>query len=796
MWIRAAFLAALVLAALAVSWYREHCVPGLSEGRTSRFTGTFLDTRSSEGSSQTFTFLIDGGPLALVTLSDAILPGTRAVVRGRLSPLDAARNPGETSERSIEAEHGITARIESARLIERLGLSSSFAARLARFRAHAHQLLAQRLSEPDASIVAGELWGERAHLPPDLRAEFQETGTVHVLVTAGLHVGLVAAAVLALATMLALPRTAACAIAAAAVWTFAIMSGLDLPALRAASMASVALCARACGRSALSWQTLGIAAAVAIAAIPGSIESPSFWLSFCCVGAIFALGSPLERALQRIPDLPHRVREALVLTLATQLGTWPIVAAMFEQWSSYALVANLAVVPCVPLTMLLGALQLGLSWCAPLAQACANINAWVLSWTVGAVRLLSHLPAATLVMTPAPVWCIAGYEAALLAASWMLRRGGALPASALLAAATSLVLWPPRDVSPRLRITVLDVGQADGIVIETPAHHAIVVDAGGKLERGSIGDDSSAERVGERIVVPFLIREGIHRVDMLIVSHPHGDHVGGCAPVLRRLHVDELADSGQTYGGHAYHDCLETARADGVPVVYPRAGDVWHTDDGVTLAFVGPSLPFIGGKNAINDNSIAFVLQYRSFRMLFTGDAGVAAEQRFLSEGIDLHADVLKVGHHGSAYSSSPDFIEAVHPRYAIISVGRHNLFGHPAPSTIETLERTNATVYRTDENGAVTVTTNGAAPAAQSTILGDMSQRLRWSASPTNTATNVSMSTAIRPKPNTKSLRSSARKPKYGAISYPATATAKTVTIHNQRRATNGNPFERCATT
>jgi competence protein ComEC len=183
--------------------------------------------------------------------------------------------------------------------------------------------------------------------------------------------------------------------------------------------------------------------------------------------------------------------------------------------------------------------------------------------------------------------------------------------------------------------------------------------------------------------------------------------VGGCRPVLDKIRIAEIADSGQTYGGHAYHDCLDTAAVDHVPVVYPRAGDVWRTVDGVTLRFIGPSLPFIGGKNAINDNSIAFVLPYRRFRMLFTGDAGVAAEQRFLSEGIDLHADVLKVGHHGSAYSSSAEFIAAVHPRFAIISVGRHNLFGHPAPSTIETLTGIDSTVYRTDEDGAISIETN-----------------------------------------------------------------------------------------
>ncbi len=149
----------------------------------------------------------------------------------------------------------------------------------------------------------------------------------------------------------------------------------------------------------------------------------------------------------------------------------------------------------------------------------------------------------------------------------------------------------------------------------------------------------------------------------------------------------------------------------------PRAGDVWHTNDDVMLTFIGPSLPFIEGKNTINDNSVAFILQYRSFRMLFTGDAGASAERRFLNEGVDLKVDVLKVGHHGSAYSSSPDFIAAVHPRYAIISVGRHNLFGHPASSTIETLQHLGAAVYRTDEDAAVSVICDGSTFAASSIV-------------------------------------------------------------------------------
>jgi competence protein ComEC len=129
----------------------------------------------------------------------------------------------------------------------------------------------------------------------------------------------------------------------------------------------------------------------------------------------------------------------------------------------------------------------------------------------------------------------------------------------------------------------------------------------------------------------------------------------------------------------------------------------------VTLRFYGPTLPFIaGGTNDINDNSLVFRLEYRDFRMLFTGDAGEAAERRLLASGVDLSSTILKVGHHGSAYGTTPDFVRAVHPRYAIVSVGRDNLFGHPAPSTIATLERAGAIVFRTDTDGAVTIRSDG----------------------------------------------------------------------------------------
>jgi competence protein ComEC len=168
--------------------------------------------------------------------------------------------------------------------------------------------------------------------------------------------------------------------------------------------------------------------------------------------------------------------------------------------------------------------------------------------------------------------------------------------------------------------------------------------------------------------------------------------------------VRMLFDSGQQYDGRAFRDCMHEAATHGVQIVRPQRGYRW-TEDGVTLDILAPSLPVLADTgDDINENSIVAMLNYQGFRELFMGDAGSSSEARLLADGVDLHADVLKIGHHGSKYASTQPFITAVHPRLAVISVGRHNTFGHPGPVTIATLDRAGVTIYRTDRCGAATL--------------------------------------------------------------------------------------------
>lgn len=286
-----------------------------------------------------------------------------------------------------------------------------------------------------------------------------------------------------------------------------------------------------------------------------------------------------------------------------------------------------------------------------------------------------------------------------------------LAAFAIIALACALVLWPPRPARHDLRITVIDVGQGDAILVQTPRGHALMIDTGGKLERGPSEDGgSAAEAAAARIVVPFLIRQGIHHVDAILLTHPHGDHVGGVAPIIRTLGADVFFDGGQEYGGRAYRDALEEARRHHVRILAPRAGDVWRSDDGVTLRFLtGPNTPVDDPKDEVNENSLVAMLEcacgrVRPFRALFMGDAGKVAERMLLSQHVDLRAEVLKVGHHGSRYASSPEFLAAVGARDAVISDGRHNLYHHPAPETLAALAAAHMRVWRTDLCGAIVI--------------------------------------------------------------------------------------------
>jgi competence protein ComEC len=687
-----AFVAGAVFSAL-----RGHPTLLNDERATTRYAATVTgDVRDNDTGSSSTALAIEGIGNVRATLRERVVPGERLLVRGRLEPFDEPRNPGEPSMREIERDDGFAARLASAQILERAAPDPrDVRAWAARLRAAASQRIRASIPEPSATILAGALWGERGALPDDLHAAFQATGTVHVLVTAGLHLGIVAALVALVLGWFGLHRVASCAIALSLIVAYAWFTGAHLPSERAAAMIGVALLARACGARVTSWNALALAALIVAFLWPAAVESASFALSFSCVAAIVLFAEPITAALHALP-LHDRVREALALTCATQIGTWPLTAAVFSTLAPYAILANAIVVPLIALVLPGGIATLIMPPIAPLETL-------LLLSVEHIVRTIAALPGAHATLATPPMIAIGFYDAAAIATAIALRRGQTRLAAIMLAVGCGVIALPNVVHFPHgLEITSLDVGQGDAAVIRTPADHVILIDTGGELERA--GATSNAERAGERIVLGYLRRAGIRTIDLMILTHAHGDHVGGCAPIIDAMPVRMLFDSGQQYSGRAFRDCLHEAATRGIPIVRPLRGYRW-SEDGVTLDILAPSLPVLADTgDDINENSIVAMLRYQNFREFFMGDAGESSEARLLASGVDLRANVLKVGHHGSRYASTPAFIAAVHPQTAIISVGRHNTFGHPAVSTLQTLSATSTAIYRTDRCGSVSL--------------------------------------------------------------------------------------------
>ncbi|MBC5823410.1 MAG: MBL fold metallo-hydrolase [Candidatus Eremiobacteraeota bacterium] len=324
------------------------------------------------------------------------------------------------------------------------------------------------------------------------------------------------------------------------------------------------------------------------------------------------------------------------------------------------------------------------------------------------------------------------YWIVLAAFAWAVVRDGPaiirrLPAAAIALAALAVVYGAPgiaAALDPRLHLDAIDVGQADCLLLRAPGRHALLVDGGGRLERSGGAVVVVAQPIGDRIAVrtlmPFLLRHWITHLDAVVLTHPHGDHAGGLPIILERERVGTLYDSAQMYGGPAYRRALAVVREHHIPWLRAKRGVSFDLGSQTHVRVLAPEAPLLAGTASdINNNSVVLRVQFGGVAMLLTGDAQSEAEARLLSHGgADLRADILKVGHHGSAYSSTPAFLAAVRPKIAIVSCGLHNVFGHPSPQTLEALRSVGALVYRTDLDGGISLQTDGSVMSVRPTFV------------------------------------------------------------------------------
>jgi competence protein ComEC len=614
-----------------------------------------------------------------------------------------------------------------------------------------------QLNLDDAGMLNAMLFGDRAGLNKTQRVGFERTGSFHLFVVSGMHVGLLAGLAFWLTRRLKLHEWLATCVTIALTFGYALLTGFGAPVQRALFMTTVFLLARLLSRDRNVLNALGAAALAVLVGSPGALFEASFQMTFLAIIAIGGIAIPLgersflpyARAAEHLRDkwvdasLPPRVAQFRVMmrlwseVIADIVGDWVrSLPSLFIRWSLWALelaligaVAELIMVLpmavyfhratmfAVPTNMLSVPLVAVLAPISIITFCASLISPWVAVLPGAATSLLLHgitgvigrvsVVRAADLRVPPPVWWIMLLAVAAWAfCCWAVRRssGWAWIAVVVLPLVAMMVLWPEHAmVSPgRMEITAIDVGQGDSIFVVGPDGSTMLVDAGGPV--GGVTEAAEATSrfdVGEEVVSPYLWSRRFSHLDVLALSHAHSDHMGGMPAVMRNFRPRELWVSIDP-NSEAYRGLLADAKALGVTVRHFYAGDAFPWG-GMQVTILAPEAGYTNSGEPVNNDSLVMRMQYGRSSALLEGDAEASSEHEMLTHGRIKTVTVLKVGHHGSRTSTTEEFLNAAAPKDAVVSVGRGNTFGHPRYEVIERIATSRSKLYRTDEFGLTT---------------------------------------------------------------------------------------------
>ncbi len=642
----------------------------------------------------------------------------------RLRPPPGSNNPGVFSYRAYLARRGVmaSASLSSPRqMIKQEQVQGNrFLQRLYQLKASLSQFLRQETSQPRQGILRTILLGEKGPLLPHIRRQFTRAGVVHLLAISGLHLSFIALLIFQLIRRSILhllppdrlerlarygkPSQLAALFTLPCLILYVLLVGGRTATVRALIMVGAYLISLILERERDLYNILALAALLILIWQPSALQEVDFQLSF---GIVFFLIT----AIQVVPKptrLPTWLFQALLIPLVANLAALPLTALHFQQISLVGFAANILIVPLASLLIPLGLLACLISLLSPAAGGLLLAPAqWLLQLILPLTRSFSQLPSASLYVFPPTIWQMLIFYLALYALLKVPQSRLARRSLAPLLLGVGLIFWQPFYPATRekLRVTCLDVGQGEAALIEFPNGKNMLIDGG--------GTSSGRFDTGDKIVAPFLRYRRRKRIDTMLLTHPHPDHLNGLKSILRQFQVGEIwegvqpqASEGGKHDSENYRQFKALAVKQQVPRRFLEAGQEFPFGEVKIEVLHPPPGGFVG---SLNDQSLVLKLTYKQVSFLFTGDISKPG-QKYLSQEYPrlLASTILKAPHHGAADAYLPKFLRLVNPEVGLFSVGLYNRYRHPNSRVLKAYHEQGIQTYRTDRQGAITIISDG----------------------------------------------------------------------------------------
>lgn len=632
-------------------------------------------------------------------------PGDMIRARGSFEGIIGKRNFGDSDIRLYYKSIGIYNQFKSTSS-NKIGISKNLKFLLIyNIREKVSNVINLSLPKEESAFLNAVIIGDKHLLNDEEKDNFAKVGLAHVLSISGLHVAFIVFLIKKALDMMAVEKKKDL-ICTLLIIYYVAMIGAPPPALRTLIMMLTSIWGKHIKRDYDMASAASFAIIIMLAINPFLVHNRGFIISFACIYSIAFLYEPVFNRLGKT-SIYMPIRKAFALSLSIQLGIMPILVHYFNYLSVISIFINIISIPIVFIIIAAGFVGVIVGSIIPiLGIYIFSVDYYLIRILNKMVETSAQLPFSGFFIPSLGLFFYVMYYFVVM--FFLFKDNGFFLSIKKQKITITVILFillliPLSKVllNDKIRLVFLDVGQGDSSLITTSRGRHVLIDGGGSVGKGDYYFD-----VGAKITVPSLLKLGVWKIDTIIVSHIHEDHLEGLLETIKSFKIGKAIIPDTPYETNISKKFLELCKEKKIKVHYAKAGDELKLDKNTVIEFVFPEKSLLKyTKSDENNNSLVAVFKYKDFKVLYAGDIEKEGEWALLKK--DISADVLKVPHHGSNSSSTEEFIKAVSPKVSIISVGK-NTFGHPSKDTISRLMGPTQLVYRTDINGAISLKTNG----------------------------------------------------------------------------------------